>query len=684
MTNAILRGKPDAGNPHVRFDEGEVASAKPRRGSLLYKMNAIPKAVRAAILSTAAIISTSSVLGADVVDPIRIVSSCCSASGACKSVTLGFSRLAAGGELWVAWGATDGGGALGDWENSERLKEGLGDPEPDLTVSIPAGAKYVRFFCTVYELDSLRGDGKAYIQTPAWFDTAKGYKATLVFRSEEGFDGSSMAVFGGRSTAFEGNVSVNIGAGTACVDAINNKNSQTTGRLTCTGLSAEHWYQAEISQNERKLTDLTTGKVVGTENTPISVAAAAQLCLYDIGKAKSSSHSMRRFTGSIKRLTIEKSGEVKFDYVPRKVNGVWTFVNTVDNVPAEVQDGTLSGDEFRSTETLFAGADEFGSGRRIVSVADVRSKGRVTAHQLSFAASDGIDYLLYRCSGNAPKGADYQAWPNCEAVDYIPASSNSYVCAVPEGWGESCSLVRYFLVKPRWAAKGRSWLAETPEVSVADGAYVDTKLTLKSGDTMTVDFCPSVRQKAFAVAGCRAGAASKNITVSATMATDADNALNIYCDYNNGDQTAYQLKSSDRADRTKWYRAELSVAARCVSEIGGDWAETNDTAYADSAFETTGTCQLFYAGGSPSSGWSKFLGAIRSFTLVRDGETLADYVPFAEGVNGGFIDKVTHQRFESVPGSGYQLGVVEIDELLFGASKTVDAHAKSGLVLLVY
>ena len=34
---AVLSGKPDAGNPHVRFDEGEVASAKPRRGSLLHK-----------------------------------------------------------------------------------------------------------------------------------------------------------------------------------------------------------------------------------------------------------------------------------------------------------------------------------------------------------------------------------------------------------------------------------------------------------------------------------------------------------------------------------------------------------------------------------------------------------------------------------------------------------------------
>ena len=44
---AVLNGKPDAGNPHVRFDEGEVASAKPRRGSLLY-MNRVVRAVFAA------------------------------------------------------------------------------------------------------------------------------------------------------------------------------------------------------------------------------------------------------------------------------------------------------------------------------------------------------------------------------------------------------------------------------------------------------------------------------------------------------------------------------------------------------------------------------------------------------------------------------------------------------------
>ena len=41
-TGKALNGKPYAGNPHVRFDEGEVASAAtPRRGSLLYRTIAV-------------------------------------------------------------------------------------------------------------------------------------------------------------------------------------------------------------------------------------------------------------------------------------------------------------------------------------------------------------------------------------------------------------------------------------------------------------------------------------------------------------------------------------------------------------------------------------------------------------------------------------------------------------------
>ena len=38
MANTALDGKPYAGNPHVRIDEGDGASAKPMRSSLLYKI----------------------------------------------------------------------------------------------------------------------------------------------------------------------------------------------------------------------------------------------------------------------------------------------------------------------------------------------------------------------------------------------------------------------------------------------------------------------------------------------------------------------------------------------------------------------------------------------------------------------------------------------------------------------
>ena len=54
MKNAALSGKPYAGNPHVRFDEGEVASAKPRRGSLLYMTRCVLSAI-ALSLSLAAV-----------------------------------------------------------------------------------------------------------------------------------------------------------------------------------------------------------------------------------------------------------------------------------------------------------------------------------------------------------------------------------------------------------------------------------------------------------------------------------------------------------------------------------------------------------------------------------------------------------------------------------------------------
>ena len=57
MTNAALRGKPYAGNPHVRFDEGEVASAAtPRRGSLLYNVLENQALLRAILIAASGVV----------------------------------------------------------------------------------------------------------------------------------------------------------------------------------------------------------------------------------------------------------------------------------------------------------------------------------------------------------------------------------------------------------------------------------------------------------------------------------------------------------------------------------------------------------------------------------------------------------------------------------------------------
>ena len=65
-----LDGKPYAGNPHVRFDEGEVApAATPRRGSLLYKLREMIKIPGVRVLNavTAVIATLSFSASADVV-----------------------------------------------------------------------------------------------------------------------------------------------------------------------------------------------------------------------------------------------------------------------------------------------------------------------------------------------------------------------------------------------------------------------------------------------------------------------------------------------------------------------------------------------------------------------------------------------------------------------------------------
>ena len=82
-TGKALNGKPYAGNPHVRFDEGEVASAAtPRRGSLLYS---ISKLIAIAAIATSATLP----MKADTIEIDGVTWTYSAKNDTTKTVTLG-------------------------------------------------------------------------------------------------------------------------------------------------------------------------------------------------------------------------------------------------------------------------------------------------------------------------------------------------------------------------------------------------------------------------------------------------------------------------------------------------------------------------------------------------------------------------------------------------------------------
>ncbi len=64
----VSHGKPYAGNPHVRFEEGASAPANPRRNALLHngKRDGIQKVLLAGLLAVICLLSASAATNAEV------------------------------------------------------------------------------------------------------------------------------------------------------------------------------------------------------------------------------------------------------------------------------------------------------------------------------------------------------------------------------------------------------------------------------------------------------------------------------------------------------------------------------------------------------------------------------------------------------------------------------------------
>ena len=123
-----LDGKPYAGNPHVRFDEGEVApAATPRRGSLLYNKSILTIATAGAALSLCAAVPAPQVSGVSMSQNSRGEATInYTLSDASAVITLDIQTNATGG-AWASIGGKAVSGARGDvWKvvstGSHRIK----------------------------------------------------------------------------------------------------------------------------------------------------------------------------------------------------------------------------------------------------------------------------------------------------------------------------------------------------------------------------------------------------------------------------------------------------------------------------------------------------------------------------------------------------------------------------------
>ena len=170
-------------------------------------------------------------------------------------------------------------------------------------------------------------------------------------------------------------------------------------------------------------------------------------------------------------MKIWESGELVRDYIPcwgeaEKTGGLYDRVGKLFYPSANASAPfarEAAAEVFDVNASLERGTD--GVVTRVMAGADV-------------AASD-----LYRVSGLAYGGYDVAAWTTCEQVGAITASARALTIPVPQGWGETSTMTRFFAVD---ASGGTNW-SQTVFWKDFDAPILgDLTLDGTGGDTLVV------------------------------------------------------------------------------------------------------------------------------------------------------------------------------------------------------
>ena len=654
-TGKALDGKPYAGNPHVRFDEGEVASAAtPRRGSLLYNRPLI------AMFACCAAIALASSAAARTVTVDSL-------AGTNATVTVGPGEATE--YLGLAYGNTDGYANPGvGWDAIASLAA-VPAAGGTYAVTLPfdpltnATYRYSRFVLAEHPFDTrlnyLPGNGKTYFDTGITNASTDSVEIAIRVSS---FGSSRSGIFGARVDASEQNISTF--CSTDCeVYADFNSSDAITYRASPkfpdpSGGSA-HDVTIAISAAERHVDVFRDGAAVSSTrgaSTNKTYCADEFICpgsayIFKVnGQPASSDWATADSRYGFVSCRIDRGGEAIADMVPVplfvdgvRVGRIYDFVRGkfLDR-GGELAEFDITGVSSVKTRVTASAAQGYESSSFSAITATGIHGGYISVTVRAVVA----DLRLVLAYGASDAGTAISDWNSVIAVAALEQGETKLKVPLPDGWGTSVNAFRLFAVSDYEA-----W------IDSSGTQYIDTDWVNGNSNIIELSFKPlALPSNARAFYGCRNGASSKNIVMF------VDN-INFYCDFNDSN-----YGNRVKADRTTGRRYRMvDSAARRIVELSMDGvvtsAFTNETQCADT-FTCAGSAYLFAAndmsGGSPAVLWkSNGLPSIRFYSLdvtTTDGAACCSIRPCKRGGAGEVFDSVRNRYFQNIGTGSFAFG----------------------------
>ena len=530
-------------------------------------------------------------------------------------------------KLYVAYGDSDGGNRIKDWEHFIYLGEVTG-----ATNSWHAAVPSSRF-CRFYLVDSSMGvplkwvtsSGNAYVDTG--FKLKGGDAISLRFRPEKS---ASMSVFGTRKTVDSGNISVSFAYDRFGLDYCNG--DYATYRLMLSQYSAplNIWYGIVLSASERSVR-YATGTLAGANTEVCDHQFEAEENGWLFGVSGSPVYATKA-TGSIASFEVVRNGESIASYIPFRFGGTYGFYDQATSNFVSATEGSFSGEEddfafspfVSSTAVLTKESGTEIMQTRAVSLVSINRSGDEAYVKLAFGPDNGCANRLYAAYGNAKGGNRLGEWENVQFLGVVDGSTNLWSATIPS----SAKFCRFFLFLP---FEGDDAPVPLQYVTGRGSGYFDVGFKLRGGDALSVGIRPT-DHKQMAVIGTREDVNSGDIVASFVWDK-------ISLDYCNGSYATYRVMTpGDSTPTNNWYDIVLSAEERSVRDASGALVGENTT-LCDHEFETARNCWLFGMSGNMFGDMVRyFTGDISYFTVTRGTKYLASYSPCRIGERYGFYD----------------------------------------------